>query len=234
MRSIIIISVLFLYSFNQSFASDSTFKKYPWQLSVMLGFNSSTVAGSMVDFTNNSNHIDGLSDAKQTNKGGYLANISLQKNISEYIYLKSGLGFVHKQVYPENNTYILYRDTLSTNYLSVPLIIGSSFPVDKKQAIRIFVETGISGDIKISDNSPKAPDRMSFSTLPFLVNFQISGGVNYSLSNKVSVILQYEYILGLSGAYKEQLYYGAPDLPIFTGYYKYVTHSLSFGIKWKL
>lgn len=223
-----------MYSFNQSFASDSTFKKYPWQLSVMIGFNSNTVAGSMVDFTNKFNHIDGLSDAKQTNQGGYLFNISLQKNICEYIYLKSGVGFVHKQVYPENNTYILYRDSLNTDYLNIPLIVGSSFSVDNKQAIHLFLETGISGDVKISDNSPKAPDRMSFSTLPFVVNFQISGGVDYSMSNKVSVVLQYEYILGLSGAYKEQLYYGAPDLPIFTGYYKYVTHSLSMGIQWKL
>ncbi|HTB24454.1 MAG TPA: hypothetical protein VK711_03745 [Puia sp.] len=118
--------------------------------------------------------------------------------------------------------------------MNIPIIVGSSFSLNDKKTINLFLGTGISGDIKISDNSFKAPDRMSFGTLPFVVNFQISGGFDYSMSNKVPIVLQYEYIVGLSNAYKEQLYYGAPNEPIFTGYYKYLTNSLSMGIKCKL
>jgi hypothetical protein len=200
----------------------------------MIGYNSNLVTGSMVDFTNKFNHIDGLSDARQTNQGGYLVNILFQKNISEYFYLKSGLGFVHRQVYPENNTYNLYKDSLNTDYLNIPIIIGSSFSVNNKKTINLFVETGISGEFKISDNSPKAPDRWGFQALSFLLNFQISGGIDFKVANSASILLQYGYSFGLTNAYKEELYYGAPNEPIFTGYYKYTTNSLSLGMKWEL
>jgi hypothetical protein len=234
MRQKIICLVFLSYLFNQSFASDSTFKKYPWQLSLMIGYNSNKVTGSMVDFTNKFNHIDGLSDAKQTNQGGYLFNISFQKNISQYIYLKSGLGFIHRQVYPQNNTNNVYRDSLNTDYLNIPLIIGSSFSLNDKKTIHLFVESGISCDFKISDNSPKAPDRWGFQVMSLLVNFQISGGIDLKVGNSTSIVLQYGYSLGLTNAYKEELYYGAPNEPIFTGYYKYSTNSLSIGMKWEL
>ena len=234
MRLKIVSFILLIYSFNNSFASDSTHHKYPWQLSIMLGFNSNTVTGSMVDFTNNSNHIEGITDAIQTNKGGYLYNISIQKNISEYFYLKTGIGYSHKQVYPENNTNHLYRDSLNTNYFNIPFIIGSSIPLDKKQTFHLFFETGLSSDIKNSDKSSTVPDRASFETLPFYLNFLVSGGADFSINSKAAIVLQYQYTVGLTGAYKEELYYGAPNEPIFTGYYKYLTNSISLGIKLKI
>jgi hypothetical protein len=234
MRLKILNFIILICSINYSFASDSTYKKYPWQLSVMLGYNSNTVTGSMVDFTNHSNGIEGLSDAIQTNKGGYSCNISLQKNISEYFYFKTGLGFSHKQVYPENNTNHIYRDSLNTNYFNIPLVFGSSISLNNKQTVHIYFETGFSADIKISDKSSMGPDRASFETLPSYINFQASGGADISVSKNVAVVLQYQYTLGLSNAYKEELYYGATNQPIFTGYYKYLTNSISIGIKWKI
>jgi hypothetical protein len=230
----IFVFMLLVISFGQSFAADSTFKVYPWQLSVTGGFNSNTVIGSMVDFTNKFNHIDGLSDAKQTNQMGYSINLSIQKHISQYFYLKTGLGFVHKQVNPQNNTNNIYRDTLSTNYIRIPLLIGSMFSVNNKKTIQLFAETGISGDFKISDDSPKAPDRAGFQVLPILLNFQLSGGLNFKVNNATAIVLQYEYSLGISNAYKEKLYYGSPNEPIFTGYYSYQTNSISIGVKWEL
>lgn len=226
--------LLISISSQHLFASDTTYRKTPWQITIYGGFNNSRVSGSMVQFIQTFSHDFNITGPDQQDGGGLFANVAIQKDFAEYFYVKSGLGFIHKQVNPEEKAYPLYKDSLNTNYLNIPLLVGAQGPLNQKKTIFIFFETGVAGNFKLSDKTYSGPDRVAFETKPFIINYQASTGFNFYIGQNTFLLLQYTYSVDLTNAYKETLYLGATDLTYFVGYYKWNTSSISLGIQWSL
>src|ERR1700759_1694312 len=92
-------------------AQDSTRKKTSWYITYSLGFNMNQVGGSMQDYNEKSNSRLPNATPQQKNGGGFQFATTVQKDIGNWFYLKSGFGLVQKNVNPEENTYILYKDS---------------------------------------------------------------------------------------------------------------------------
>ena len=232
----------FYYSFiflaflsSQSvFASDTTYRRSPWQMAISFGLSSNRANGSMADFTQTYNHEFNIRDAEQKDGGGFLFNVTVQREFANYFYVKSGLGLIQKNVNPEEKSYPLYKDSLNTGYIFIPVLIGARTALNPKKTIGVFFETGVAGNFKILDKSYCGPDRVAFKINPFVLSFQASGGFNFALGDKANLILQYTYSADLTNAYMETLYLGATNLTYYVGNYKWLTNSLSLGIQWPL
>jgi hypothetical protein len=233
MKSACLFILLISISSIHLFASDTTYRKNPWHMSIAMGPNYNSVGGSMVDFDKTFNDMAHVT-AEQKNTVGWFINYSVQKNFADAFYVKSGLSFIHKQVNPQENTDVVYRDSMNTGYLSIPALIGISAPLNLKKTIGFFAETGLAGNLKITDHSYHPPDRIGFETLPVVLSFQFSAGFTFGVWENASFILQYGYSADLTNAYKETRYFGAPQMPIYVGYYKYFTNSVSLGVQWGL
>jgi hypothetical protein len=220
-------------SAHAAIISDTVYRAYPWQMMIAAGYTYNTVGGTMVDFNQKFNEILGT-HAEQTDNGGFQVNLSIKKGFGGYYYAKSGIGYIHKQVNPQKYSYPLYKDSLNTSYLSVPVLIGFKLPMDQRNTASFFCETGIAGNIRVSDKSYKAPDRVGFEVIPLALDFQAAAGFDLTLSPNASIVFQYTYTSDLTGAYKETLYLGATNQTYFEGYYKYHTSTFSLGIQWGL
>jgi len=196
-----------------------------------LGFNYNKVGGSMPDFIEKFSREFRTPMPKQSDGGGIQVGVVVQKDMSEWLYLKSGFGLVHKKVNPEEQAYPLYKDSLNSWYISIPLLIGVQTSLDAKKTIDAFFETGILGNFAIGDKSYKAPDRVAFSHSGAVATYQVSAGFSFIVAPNASLVLQYAYSLDISPAYRETLYLGATNQTYFYGDYKYHTSSLSLGLK---
>ncbi|HEY1872071.1 MAG TPA: hypothetical protein VGG71_13500 [Chitinophagaceae bacterium] len=217
--------VFIVFGWFNALASDTTYKKSPWFLSLNIGYGSNTVKGSMVDFAKQNNVIE------QKDTWGMLFNITVTKNLSGIYYLKTGLGYARKNVNPEENSGLVYKDSLCTNYLTIPVNVGIELPMSKKRDVFFVVETGLLGNICLADKSYTGPQTVSLDAKPFVLAFQASGGFEFAVAPKVSFLIQYLFSTDISNAYAETHDVGAYNS---TYYYKYNTNAFTLSLKYLL
>jgi hypothetical protein len=222
------ILVLFslLAAFN-TFATDTTITRKPLFLSISAGFTSNKVYGSMVD---RNEQFD--KTVTQENTGGFAVNFHLKKMMSDFLYFKTGINYILKQVDPEQNSGTVYKDRLKTHYLSVPILFGLNFrPAESK--FNASVELGASADFKLIDKTYIAPDRKSVKTNFASLALNPGATLSYAASHKVSLLLQYSYLHSITNNCVEHLYWGSTAEPIKKFVYKYNTQMVTFGIQWR-
>jgi len=219
------VALLFL-NLDKACAQDSTIRKNPFFLSVGAGYASNSVYGTMADHiltywypTGGKLHME--------NGGSFMIQIQGGKYISSHFYIASGLNYIVKKVNPMEETIVVYRDSLNTGYLSVPLLFGANlFPVNKS-AFNAFLEFGPVANFKVSDKSYAGPDRVGFKTSPLTLSICPGVGISLSASPTQKFILQYQFMYDLTNAYVETLYMSQDD-PNHDYAYKYKTHIFSF------
>jgi len=231
-RPIYLSLLFFVLSFSHARAQDTTDRKSPWYMTISAGYTSTRAGGSLVDMVQEFNRQFNIKNATQKNGGGFEINVNFQKYISNFVYLKTGLGYIQKQVNPEENSYPLYKDSLKTGYLSIPLVFGVGIPLNKSETFRLVLEAGPCGNIKLIDKSYHGADRAGFKTYPIVLGVQAGGGIVFKLSSSVRMQLLYTYKPDITNTYDESLYWGNP--PIRTMSYKLRTHSITVGLQWPL
>jgi len=233
-RPIYLYLVLFVFGIGQTLAQDTTHRKKNWYITVSAGYASNRAGGSLVDMVQGLNQQYGYKNATQKNGGGYEINVHLQTQISDLVYFKTGLGFIQKQVNPEENSYPLYKDSLKTGYLSIPVLFGVGIPLNQSRTFQLLLEAGPSGNIKLIDKSYHGPDRAGFKTFPLVLGAQAGGGIIFKLTSSVRMQLMYTYRQDITIAYNESLYWGSPTEPIRTRSYIFKTNSIAVGLQWRL
>src|ERR1044072_717782 len=169
-----------------TFANDTTRRK-PLYLSISAGLTSSKVYGSMVDRNEQYDNT-----VTQENGGGFAITFHLKKTIGDFFYFKTGLNYLLKQVDPQQNSGVVYKDHLKTHYLSLPILFGLNFlPAESK--FNASVELGPSADFKIIDKTYIAPDRKSVKVNFASLALNPGATISYAASPKVSMQLQYSY-----------------------------------------
>ena len=168
----------------------------------------------------------------QENTGGFAINFHLKKMVSDFLYFKTGLNYILKQVDPQQNSGVVYKDRLKTHYLSLPILFGLNFrPVNSK--FNASVELGPSADFKLVDKTYVGPDRKSVKTN--FASLAITPGATLSsaASPTVNLVLQYSYLHSITNNCVEHLYWGSTAEPIKKFVYKYNTQMVTFGIQWR-
>jgi len=74
----------------------------------------------MVDRNNQFND----DNIQMRNKTGFLFPFQLEKPVTDYFFIRGGIGYVQKQVNPMENSYSIFWDKLKTGYLSIPVLAG--------------------------------------------------------------------------------------------------------------
>jgi hypothetical protein len=226
------ILVLMLLAAQSSFAEDSTHvhKRKPLFLSITAGYTSTRAGGSLVSMVQEFNQQFNIHNAYQKNGGGIALSVLLQKQFSGIVYYKTGLSYIQKHVYPEGNSYPLYKDSLNTGYLSVPLLFGAMQPLNRAKTIWVSIEAGPVGGFKIVDKTYKAPDRAGYKTMPVVLSGCGGAGLTFGSQYATRLQLHYSYTADFTNAIDETLYWGGTNEPYRTRSYKYKTQSFSIGL----
>ena len=215
---------------NRAMPGDTTAPGRSWYFSLSAGFTSNTVFGSEVD------QIKTLSprymEPQQKNRGGVTFDVGFQKYVSSMVYLRLGLGYMWKQVNPQENSYVLYKDSLKTGYLTVPFIWGISQPVNPSHSLLVMLEAGPVGCLKLVDKTTTGQDREGWQTFAGVADIVAGGGIAL-VAPGVRVALLYHYQRDLTDAYHEILYWGGNPL-IKTNVYRYSSHVVSIGFQWAM
>jgi hypothetical protein len=220
---LVLFAVLATFS---SLANDTTRRK-PLFFSISAGFTSNKVYGTMVE---RNEQFD--KTVTQGNTGGFAINFHLKKMMSDFIYFKTGLNYLLKQVDPQQNSGVVYKDQMKTHYLSLPILFGLNFrPAESK--FNASVELGPSADFKLIDKTYIAPDRKSVKTNFASLALNPGATISYAASPKVYLQLQYSYLHSLTYNCVEHLYWGSTAEPIKKFEYKYNTQMVTFGIQWR-
>jgi hypothetical protein len=171
-------------------------------------------------------------NVKMENRGGYFFAVNLEKHLTKLVYLKTGLGFIQKQVNPMVNTYAVYKDKLRTAYIGIPIELGVNF-LPSGRFWNLDLTIGTNTNLRAVDKSYSGPDRVAFKTSSLTES--ISGGFRLSFSEKSAVrsFLQYNYTQDITNSYIETLYWSSAE-PDKKFYYKYKTQMLSIGFLWKI
>ena len=168
----------------------------------------------------------------QENTGGFAVNFHLKKMVSEFFYFKTGLNYLLKQVDPQQNSGVVYKDHLKTHYLSLPILFGLNFrPAESK--FNASVELGPSADFKVIDKTYIAPDRKSVKVNFASLAINPGATISYAASPKVYLQLQYSYLHSITNTFVTHLYWGSTAEPIKKFVYKYSTQMVTFGIQWR-
>ena len=225
-RTVSLSLILFMFAIGHARAQDTTHHKRPWFISLGGGYNSTKVFGKLLDKVG--------TYSTQKNGGSFEINFSAQKQLSELPYIKIGISYLQKRVNPgENPDVVVYKDTLQTGYLSVPLALGLMIPLDPKKRVFFSLEAGLSGNFKISGRSYHGPDQAGFKTLPVVLGAQGSGGVIVKLSSLFRLQFLYTYRRDLTDAYRENLYWDAGEATR-TAAFGMRTNSFSAGLMLEL
>ena len=223
-----ILVLFFLISAFNTFAADTTIRRNPVFLSISAGFTSNKVYGSMVE---RNEQFD--KTVQQKNTGGYAINFHLKKVMSKYLYFKTGLNYIKKQVDPQQNSGVVYKDRLNTHYLSLPVIFGMHvLPLDKSK-FNFSIEFGSSADFRLADKSYFGPDRKSGETNFVSLALNPGACLSYAVGHKASLVLQYTYLHSITNSYVEHLYWGSYTEPIKKFIYKYNTQMVTLGVQWR-
>ncbi|TMI69150.1 MAG: PorT family protein [Bacteroidetes bacterium] len=205
----------------------------PWKKNIVYSLNAgytiNTVYGSMHDKDQKENYQAGLGEIKMTNKGGISINFRIARRISDAAYFKTGVSFLYRQVNPQDNTINVYRDELSTGYLSFPLLAGVKASPGNGP-FGFFLEFGPLFNVRLFDNSMIGPDRSDFKTHLASVSLCPAGGISCSFPHS-TLMLQYTLVYDVTNAYTEYLYWTSSE-PRKPFSYKYKTHCFSFGFQW--
>ena len=169
---------------------------------------------------------------QQKNTSGYAINFHLNKMMSNHLYFKTGLNYIKKQVDPQQNSGVVYKDHLNTHYLSLPVILGMYvLPVDKSK-FNFSIEFGSSADFKLADKSYFGPDRKSAETNFVSLALNPGACLSYAVGHKANLVLQYTYLHSITNSYVETLYWGSYTEPIKKFIYKYNTQMVTLGVQW--
>jgi hypothetical protein len=224
-------TILLLFSLLATFnifANDTTINRKPLYLSISTGFTSNKVYGSMVD---RNEQFD--KTVTQENTGGFAINFHLKKRMSDFLYFKTGLNYILKQVDPQQNSGVVYKDRLKTHYLSLPIIFGLNFLSAEKSKFNASVELGPSADFKLVDKTYVGPDRKSVKTNFASLALNPGATISYATSAGITLVLQYSYLHSITNNCVEHLYWGSTAEPIKKFVYKYNTQMVTFGIQWR-
>lgn len=198
---------------------------------IFVGYNQSTVGGTLVEKDrpfNSSYNVSG----KQVNGDGFLVYAVMQRQFTKSLYLKYGLGYIQKQINPEENSYELYKDSLKTGYIFLPVLAGFNFiPFDKQMSINL--ECGPAVNIKVMDKSSTGPDRVDFKTKPIVISACFGAGISYWTNDKIRLSLNYQFITDLTEDYVEYLYWNSLE-PRKALNYKFKTNVFTIGIQWQV
>lgn len=230
----LIIGAVLLSVSARSFASDTTYRKHPWLMFGSAGYTINKAFGGVMDNEAEFNAMSGIRNAKQKDWGGFELRAGFQSQISSLVYFKTGLGYLQKQVNPEEGGFMLYKDSLKTGYLSFPILFGVIIPVNPAKTILFSVEGGASADFKLIDKTTSGIDRADFSTSSAVVDLQGGCGLIFNPIAGSRAFIQYTYRVDMTDAYKETLYWGAPNEPYRTLSLKYRTQVISLGWIWDL
>jgi hypothetical protein len=232
-RSLFVFLLLSLIFANQTFASDTTYRKKPLYISVIAGYTSNRMFGTMMDHYNGFNYQFNIKNARQENGDGWALGVNLQKQISKVIYFKTGLTYMQKQVNPLENSFMKYKDSLKTGYLSIPALVGFTDALNKNKTIFLSLELGLSGDFRLIDHSHAAIDVAGFETNFATLSLQTGCGLTFRMPSGGCLDLHYSYLVNMTEAYKETLYWGGN--PIYRDFsYKYQTQFFSLGLRWPI
>lgn len=202
-------------------------------ITIGAGYTLNNVTGSMVDHNQYWNDQARLGKLQMRNKGGFIISGMIQQYFPGNIYIKSGLSYIQRQIDPEYNSIDLYKDHLSTGYLSVPILIGISALPEETKSLNFSVEFGPSVNVRVIDNSRSGPDRSGFKTAATTISLCPGAELSYATDDALKIVLRYTYMFDLSNSYTESLYYGPTD-PSHALYYKWRTSIFSLGLKWAL
>jgi hypothetical protein len=117
----------------------------------------------------------------------------------------TGLGYLQKQVNPEEGGSMLYKDSLKTGYLSLPVLAGVVVPVNTARTILFSVEGGAYSDFKLIDKTTHGIDRAGFSTSSAVLGLQGGCELIFDLPASSRAFIQYSYKVDMTDAYKETL-----------------------------
>ncbi|HEY4147848.1 MAG TPA: hypothetical protein VGM41_02910 [Chitinophagaceae bacterium] len=67
-----------------------------------------------------------------------------------------------------------------------------------------------------------------------VLDLHLGAGISFVTSDNARIFLLYDYSSDLTHAYKEELYWGAPNELIRTRFYQLKTSSISLGFQWAL
>ncbi|HEX4851459.1 MAG TPA: outer membrane beta-barrel protein [Puia sp.] len=206
--------------------------KKPFYISFGAGYTLNSVFGSMHDRNVQYGYpMDGKIHMKDN--GSFIIQVQLQKYFAPNFYLSGGLNYISKRVNPMEGTISIYKDSLNTGYLSVPVYIGANVLPVISNSFNIFFELGAITNFKVVDKSSSGPDRVGFKTQP--VTFSLSPGLGLSLATSPTqkFIFQYHFMYDLSNAYVETLYWSSAE-PNKNFVYKYKTSVFSLAYQWQL
>jgi hypothetical protein len=224
-----ILLILTALCISSTFAADSTVVKKPLFMSIHAGYIGSSVYGTMVDYNNED---DGAGQIK--NIGNFQFNFQLEKKLSDYFYIKSGISYLKKESNPQENTNFYYPDALKTDYLSIPFIAGLNVIAPENKTLHLSLELGPSVNFRLKDKSNFGPDRAEARTAFASISVNPGVRLSYASEPKLKIIAHYSYLYDVSNSYVETLYYGSPDQPLRKFAYRYKASSLTLGFQWPI
>lgn len=173
-------------------------------------------------------HLSG----RQVNGGGFLIYAVIQRQFTKSLYLKYGLGYIQKQVNPEENSYELYKDRLKTGYIFLPVFAGfNCIPLNKQIAINL--ECGPAVNFKVIDKSTTGVDRVDFKTKPIVISGCFGAGISYWANEKIKLSLNYQFISDLTEDYIEYLYWNSSERRKAFNY-KFKSNVFTIAIQWQV
>ena len=220
---------LFIVQFCK--AQDTISRNHPYFLSIGLAYATSKVFGSMTDHILESWNPAG-GKLHMNNNGSFAIGVQLQNHLSDYVFIRSGLSYIQKQVQPEYETIVLYQDSLKTGYISVPVIAGANFFPVNNSVFNLGVECGFMFNFRASDKSKTSPASVGLQSHSTV---SLCPGVVLTLaaSPNQRFLFHYTYIYDLTNAYTETLWLSPFD-PNHQYYYRYKTNLFSVEYQFAL
>lgn len=211
----------------QLLASDTTRHRLPAWFSISAGYVHNSVFGSMV---NRNKQFD--ETVQQKNGEGYVVQFHIEKSMKHNLYFSTGLGFVKKQVKPQENSGVYYKDQLNTRYVFLPLLWGINLLPAQTTGFNFSFEFGVASNFRLLDNSYFGPDRMSTRTDGTSLSLLPGIRLIFPSKRNARAILHYSFSHDISNSYTEHLYWGSYTEPIKKFVYRYNTQMLSLEIRW--
>ena len=225
-KTFFLLHLFFIFLVAGVSASDSIPGHKKGLLSFRAGYTYNTVYGSMVD---RNEQFD--PESKMKKKSGFLIQVDWKLKLAGDVSVKSGIGFIYKQVFPQEDSYVYYQDKLKTGYLIIPALISADlFP--EESMFGFSPELGVAANVRIIDKSYRPEDR-GFRTSFLTASLCAGAMISVKLDAKTKFLLQYNYMHDISDTYIERLYWSSAE-PDKKFVYRYKTSAISLGFQWPL
>jgi hypothetical protein len=197
-------------------------------ISISGGYTNSTVYGTMEE-----RHIEYFGKLDHTNRGSLAFGLHFHKPLNKIINLKYGVGYIQKQVNPQENAGFVYPDVLKMGYLSIPLLMEVNLSqVDKP--INLSAVFGPMTNFMIMDKSFTGPDRNGSMTKAATISLTAGAILSIALDARTKLLVQYNYIHDITSARLITMPSGAYPAPNKDYSYKFKTNCISLGFQWPL